>query len=323
LRCGDGVLDAGEECGEKGAGVCPANETCDSVACLCMRNDERRPFCGDGRADIGEQCNEPGLSCADSQTCDTQTCFCSGGGSCGNGRRDGGEECGEPGLSCGGSGLCDDRTCTCLPPQSIPSDAICGNGGWEIGEECDDGNLANGDGCSAYCELENGFCGDGVVQSILGEQCEEPLRSVVVPFRCVDCRFVSDFCGDGTVNPPAEECDEGPNNSNASGAPCRLDCSLSGCGDGVLDSAFGEACDDGNRRAGDGCSRECSRESPSDGFEFPGSVIELPPIIPGVRPSQPGVPSTIPETPTTGPGAIAIAAAGAAAGLAWMRRRRK
>ncbi len=30
----------------------------------------------------------------------------------------------------------------------------CGNGGLDAGEACDDGNTANGDGCSATCQLE-------------------------------------------------------------------------------------------------------------------------------------------------------------------------
>ena len=32
--------------------------------------------------------------------------------------------------------------------------------------ECDDGNLASGDGCSRYCEIENGFvCSGGSTTS--------------------------------------------------------------------------------------------------------------------------------------------------------------
>lgn len=48
--------------------------------------------------------------------------------------------------------------------------AVCGNGKLEAGEECDDGNTASGDGCSATCRKE--FCGDGVVQPGLGEECD-------------------------------------------------------------------------------------------------------------------------------------------------------
>jgi len=35
--------------------------------------------------------------------------------------------------------------------------ASCGNGNLEPGEECDDGNLANRDGCSSTCKIEQGF----------------------------------------------------------------------------------------------------------------------------------------------------------------------
>jgi cysteine-rich repeat protein len=34
---------------------------------------------------------------------------------------------------------------------------ICGDGALDIGEMCDDGNSSNGDGCSASCQVEDGF----------------------------------------------------------------------------------------------------------------------------------------------------------------------
>jgi cysteine-rich repeat protein len=39
-------------------------------------------------------------------------------------------------------------------------------------------------------------------------------------------------------------------------SPCRTDCSLPTCGDGLLDA--GEACDDGNLVSGDGCRGDCA-----------------------------------------------------------------
>ena len=47
----------------------------------------------------------------------------------------------------------------------------CGNGAMDPGEACDDGNADNRDGCTTACRLAG--CGDGYVQSGLGEQCDD------------------------------------------------------------------------------------------------------------------------------------------------------
>lgn len=44
-----------------------------------------------------------------------------------------------------------------LPVRCVRNANNCGNGTLETGEQCDDGNTNNNDGCSANCELENGF----------------------------------------------------------------------------------------------------------------------------------------------------------------------
>ncbi|MGO9291479.1 MAG: DUF4215 domain-containing protein [Polyangia bacterium] len=76
---------------------------------------------------------------------------------------------------------------------------LCGNGVLDPGERCDDGNRVNGDGCNAFCQIEArwdcptpgepcipcgtdgaggcdggpmGYCGDGIIQSYLGESCD-------------------------------------------------------------------------------------------------------------------------------------------------------
>ncbi|HLC47378.1 MAG TPA: DUF4215 domain-containing protein [Candidatus Nanoarchaeia archaeon] len=63
-------------------------------------------------------------------------------------------------------------------------------------------------------------------------------------------------CGDGTVQAAAgEECDDGAGNSDSAQNACRTNCEDAGCGDGIIDS--GESCDDGNIIDGDGCTASC------------------------------------------------------------------
>jgi cysteine-rich repeat protein len=103
--------------------------------------------------------------------------------------------------------------------------AQCGDGIVDAGEQCDDGNGADCDGCDAGCAVEPGVvCGDG-----------ERSRA----------------CG--------EECDEGPDNSDAVADRCRTDCRMARCGDGVIDG--GELCDDGNTVSCDGCTFDCRRDA--------------------------------------------------------------
>jgi len=74
------------------------------------------------------------------------------------------------------------------------------------------------------------------------------------------------ICGNGTIEGP-EICDDGPNNGryayNAADRFCNLTCDgwAPYCGDGVLQSDYGEECDDGNNTSGDGCDPVCKIES--------------------------------------------------------------
>jgi cysteine-rich repeat protein len=64
------------------------------------------------------------------------------------------------------------KTGAAAADESEPEPA-CGDGVVNQGrEDCDDGNLVDGDGCSSQCVRE--YCGDGIVQPGLGEECEEP-----------------------------------------------------------------------------------------------------------------------------------------------------
>jgi hypothetical protein len=93
-----------------------------------------------------------------------------------------------------------------------------------------------------------------------------------------------------------------------------------------------EACDDGNVNAGDGCARLCTFE-PKPTETLPASILDLPLSFPTVASlSQPmsvfSQPQPVlheapaPAVPGTGPESLAVMAGGAAAGWAWIRRRR-
>lgn len=189
-----------------------------------------------------------------------------------------------------------------------------GNGVVEAGEECDDGNTVNGDGCSANGKLENGqactadrqcesrLCLGGVCTACTSDsQCSSN--------SCVDGRC-ADLCGNGRVD-AGEECDDGDRNSNTEPDRCRTDCRNPLCGDGIADR--NEQCDDGNAVSGDGCDRLCRIEVRTVSIDLP--MTSLTGDITNIARSRG-------PAGQTGPGAIAIMAAGGAAGWAWMRRRR-
>jgi len=135
----------------------------------------------------------------------------------------------------------------------LEENPLCGNGNLDAGEECDDGNKQDGDGCDRFCRSESVNCGNGNLDA--GEECDDGNKQ---DGDGCSSSCHSEFCGDG-IKQPSEECDDGTANSNTTPDACRVDCKNPKCGDGVTDT--GEECDDGNNTAGDGCSAGCGFES--------------------------------------------------------------
>ena len=229
-------------------------------------------YCGDGIRDVGELCDDGNRKGGDGcdGTCRIETGFiCPEAGkpcisilTCGDGLPGPDESCDDHNATAGDG--CS-ATCTiengyicptfgkpCEPTVAPP---VCGNRSTEYGETCDDGNTISGDGCSATCQKENGYtcvgtdckkdktCGDGTLDP--GEQCDD---GNLIPGDC---------CNGGCKLEPNCQCAapslDGGVASDAGGQICR---STIVCGDGVVSS--GEACDDGNTIAGDGCSADCN-----------------------------------------------------------------
>ena len=169
--------------------------------------------------------------------------------------------------------------------------AGCGDGIVnQASEQCDDGNTLAGDGCSGTCQVEPNHtcppqggpcvvsfkCGDGVVNP--GEACDQgqfqgspgcsadcktqdPGYKCVAGLQCVPL-FV---CGNGRIE-QGETCDP-PSPGNGCSATCQTEtgwrcvpgsCSrLPYCGDGIVQAALGEKCDEGKSQGSPGCSADC------------------------------------------------------------------
>jgi cysteine-rich repeat protein len=209
--CGDGIVNAGEECDN---GVLNSD-----VAPNACRSSCRLAYCGDGIIDMGELCDGDNLlseSCLDygfdggQLICDIDECtiitrHCT---QCGDGLAEGGEACDSAdlaGITCVDLGF-ESGTLQCLPQCAFDLTVCvggCGNGLREDGEDCDGEDLgettcedlgfASGTlGCAA-CGFDRsgcvGGCGNGVVEP--GEACDD--GNDVAGDGCTDCR-----AGDGT-----------------------------------------------------------------------------------------------------------------------------
>ena len=144
-----------------------------------------------------------------------------------------------------------DSRCTAAGDACIPVGDTCGDGQIQPGEECDDGNRQAEDGCSQRCTREgsDGTCGNGFVDSELGEVCDDGVDPLAgQPSNEDGCpngpngTCMPAFCGDGFVWDGVEVCDP---NVASDDTPCRSDCKgYETCGNGLLDP--GELCDDGD-----------------------------------------------------------------------------
>ncbi len=250
-ECGNTILEFSEECDD--------GNTANADGCSAECELENPELCGNTIINPGEQCDDGNHTAADGcgPTCQLEP-VC-----------DGDEDCPYP-------FLCENNFCALQ----------CGNDELQpqLGEQCDDGNLANGDGCSDLCLLDNPeLCPNNVVDP--GEECDDnntapgdgcgPTCQEEDPctddddcpfaFLCED-NFCVYACGNGTLEPHlGEQCDDA-NTVNGDGCSdiCLLDDPLA-CGNGVVNE--GETCDDGNRESGDGCGPFCQLEPVCDGDE--------------------------------------------------------
>ncbi len=241
--------------------------------------------CGDGIVRGGEECDYVGINTnvalQHEKGCSAD---CKLSPYCGNGKIESGEQCDE---GENGSDWCSAKTCklnpdTCgngkldeheqcdyaITDKSSPDyrDGClntcrisgCGDGIVDsaAGEECDDANDSNEDSCTTSCKRPT--CGDGIVQSFLGEICDDGINDGGYGHCGLGCAYLPPFCGDGIVSSANEACDDGKNDGSYGG--CMPGCQQRApyCGDGIVQDAFGEECDPADTTSSVSCSLDCS-----------------------------------------------------------------
>ncbi|MEZ4451296.1 MAG: DUF4215 domain-containing protein [Nannocystaceae bacterium] len=229
-ECGNGAVEAGEECDD---GPGNADDAACTSACVAA-------VCGDGHVWAGMEACDEGPSNADDAAC-TSACAAA---TCGDGLVQAGVEACDDGNA--------DDTDTCL---SSCVEASCGDGFVGPGEGCDDANMVDDDGCTNACTLPG--CGDGIVQ--MGEVCDDGNKddTDACTNACTDA-----VCGDAIVWAGMEACDDG----NADNTDACLDtCEAASCGDGFVQVDV-EECDDGNADDTDECVQGCKTATCGDAF---------------------------------------------------------
>jgi cysteine-rich repeat protein len=263
--------------------------------------------CGDGRIEGDEQC-ERSIPCpGTNDLCRNCQCLAIAVPVCGNGTMESDEAC-ETTVPCADPAfLC--ASCRCIPP-------VCGDGSKAPGEECDDGNTIDGDGCSAACTREiptvvasEQLCGNGLIE--YGEECDDS--------NGLDGDGCSSVCRMEIISAPAPVIEvQLPVTTDTVEPRFPLPVSSASIVAGPTPKKSATSVSAWPQRP-------AASVSVSSVAVLPVSVSPTPTTYPAWQ-YQAMVMSAAPVSGPvgkTGPASLAAMAAGAAAGVAWMRRRKR
>ena len=109
--------------------------------------------------------------------------------------------------------------------------------------------------------IAGAFCGDNIIQRDRGEQCDVGVDNGALGKNCsISCQIIELVsCGNRVIE-GTEECDDGNRRDfDGCSAQCKLE--VGTCGDGKIQSAYGEECDDGkaNGTKTSSCDAQCQK----------------------------------------------------------------
>jgi cysteine-rich repeat protein len=244
----DGGIDAGpteEICDNDADDDQDGDTDCQDSECSALPACEGVEICSDGSDNDGDEaidCDDS--DCASEPSCLPEVCD------------DGDDNDADGDTDCADSDCAAELACQCF--------------------ERDDGTLCELVGLEAIClsgACAESTCGDEFIDVLHGEECEDgngdPLDGCE-PGSCTFTCETSAECSDGEICNGDEACDAGSHvcltgELALDGTPCGAGgscnagvCVGSTCGDGTIDTARGEVCDDGDTADGDGCPSDCS-----------------------------------------------------------------